>query len=159
MTADPVSGTWFPEPTSGETALDRVVNHRPAYADAMREVEAALWSQDALELEILELCRLRIAQLLGATGSEHRAPGIAIEQSLLANLSRWPTASAFADRHRVCLGYAEQVLMDAQGVTDEQADEVIRAVGEDAFIVLTYACGFFETTQRAQLLLGAGGDR
>jgi hypothetical protein len=43
----------------------------------------------------------------------------------------------------------------AQGVTDEQACDVVAAIGEGAFLVLTYACGLFETTQRARQLLGA----
>jgi len=31
---------------------------------------------------------------------------------------------------------------------------VIDALGEPGFLVLTYACGVFETTQRAELVLG-----
>jgi hypothetical protein len=56
---------------------------------------------------------------------------------------------------RACLGYAEQLLIDAQEVSDGQAAEVVAAIGEGGFLVLTYACGLFETTQRARLLVGA----
>jgi hypothetical protein len=122
----------------GDTPLDKVVNQRPAYAAAMREVDAAIREQEVLDPRILELCRLRIAQLLGA--SEAAEAAVAEE-------------AAFTEAHRVCLGYAEQLLLDAQGVSDEQAAEVIDAVGEAGFLVLTYACGFFETTQRARLLI------
>jgi hypothetical protein len=55
----------------------------------------------------------------------------------------------------VCLGFAEQVAIDAQGVTDDDAAKVIATIGEGGFLVLTYACGFFETTQRARILLAA----
>jgi alkylhydroperoxidase family enzyme len=133
--------TWFPQLADGDTLLDRVANLRPAYGEAMRDVEAAIWSQDVLEPEILELCRLRIAQLLGAddVGNEQ--------------LRRWPSDPTFTERQRVCLGFAEQVFVDAQGVTDEQAAEVIDEIGDGGFLVLLYACGFFETTERARILL------
>jgi alkylhydroperoxidase family enzyme len=155
-----VSATWFPELAEGETILDRVVNHRPAYANAMRDVESALWNQEVLEPEILELCRLRIAQLLGSDdeGGARTPAAAALDESLVERLPQWPTAPGFTDRQRTCLGFAEQVLLDAQGVTDEQAVRVIDAVGEGGFLVLAYDCGFFETTQRAQLLLAAGRE-
>jgi alkylhydroperoxidase family enzyme len=135
-----VTGTWFPDLAEGDTTLDRVVNHRPAYAAAMREVEAAIWAQNAVSPELLELCRLRIAQLLG-------------DEALVATLRQWPTAPGFTEEQRVCLGYAEQLLVDAQGVTDDDAASVIATLGEGAFLVLAYSCGFFETTQRARILL------
>lgn len=152
--------TWFPELLEGDTLLDRVFNHRPAYAEALREVQSALWEQDVLEPEILELCRLRIAQLLGdrdAT-SERSPAAVGLDESLVLSLARWPTAPAFNDRHRVCLGYAEQLLMDAQAVSDEDAARVIDAIGEGGFLVLTYACGLFETTEHAKIVLRAGRD-
>jgi alkylhydroperoxidase family enzyme len=144
----------------GDSTLDRVVNHRPAYAAALRDVEAALWAQDALDPEILELCRLRIAQLLGADDElRERSPAAAgLDEVLVEKLRQWPTAPEFDERQRACIGFAEQALIDAQEVTDDQVARVIAAVGEGGFLVLSYGCGFFETTQRARLLL-AGRDR
>lgn len=108
---------------------------------------------------ILELCRLRIAQILGcAAAFEHRTPqalAAHVDEILIDSLTRWPTAAAFDSLTRACLGYAEQLLLDAQEVTDEQAGAVIDGIGEAGFLVLTYACGLFETTQRARLVLGA----
>jgi alkylhydroperoxidase family enzyme len=139
--------------------LDRVINHRPVYAAALREVEQALWDQDVLAPEVLELCRVRIAQLLGADGELHVSPPAAgrLDAALIDVLPQWPIAPGFSEQQRTCLGYAEQILIDAQGVTDEQAAQVIEAVGEGGFLVLTYACGLFETTQRARLLLEGRG--
>jgi alkylhydroperoxidase family enzyme len=152
------SETWFPDMAEGDTLLDRVFNHRPAYAAALREVESALWEQDVLDPEILELCRLRIAQLLGDQGAAGErnpsAPGL--DESLIRSLTQWPSAPEFDDRQRVCLGYAEQLLMDAQAVSDEGAARVIETIGEGGFLVLTYGCGLFETTERAKLILTTG---
>lgn len=155
-----VTGTWFPDLAEGDTILDRVVNHRPAYAAAMRDVEAAIWSQDAVDAHTLELCRLRIAQLLGAADDLRlRTPAaLGLDEALVESLRQWPNARGFTDAQRVCLGYAEQLLVDAQGVTDDEAARVIATIGEGAFLVLAYACGFFETTQRARILLASDPD-
>jgi alkylhydroperoxidase family enzyme len=148
---------WFPEPAEGDTVLDCVANLRPGYADALRQVEAALRAQDVLEPELLELCRLRVAQLLGADDDGTDAVALAtLDAAFVDDLRRWPTAPVFSQRQRVCLGLAEQLLVDAQGVSDEDAALVIDAIGEDGFLVLTYACGFFETTTRARILLTTG---
>jgi alkylhydroperoxidase family enzyme len=150
---------WLPSPADGATTFERVVNHRPRYAAALRSVEVELWRQDVLDPVTLELCRLRIAQLLGcAAALEHRTPEAVaggLDEAVVSVLSNWPEDDRFDPRLGTCLGYAEQVLLDAQGVSEEQAADVVAAIGEDGFLVLTYACGLFETTQRARQLLGA----
>lgn len=141
-----------------DVCFDSIVDARANYAAALRDVESALWTQDLVSPLMLELCRLRIAQLLGcASALQHRTPQAvaALDENLVESLARWPTDPGFDSRARACLEYAEQILIDAQEVSDEQARAVIAEIGEGGFLVLTYACGLFETTQRARLLLGA----
>lgn len=151
--------TWFPTSGAGgatsASVLERVASLRPAYAAALRDVEAAVWGQDQLEPELLELCRLRIAQMLQADEQVTEPPvRVVLDSVLLAQLRQWPTSDAFTERQRICLGFAEQLVVDAQGVSDEHAASVIATIGDGGFLVLTYACGFFETTQRASIVLG-----
>jgi len=142
-----------------EVSFGRIVSHRPRYAAVLADIEDALWQQEAVSPLLLELCRLRIAQLLGCdVALVHRTPqavAAGLDESLVTSLSQWPTDARFSGQARVCLGYAERLLMDAQGVSDEEADRVIDAVGQGGFLVLAYACGLFETTQRARLIVGA----
>jgi alkylhydroperoxidase family enzyme len=141
-----------------EVSFERLVNHRPRYAAALADVEATLWLQEVVSPLLLELCRLRIAQLLGCgVALVYRTPQAitaGLDESLVDSLAHWPTDERFSDQQRICLSYAEQLLMDAQSISDGEADRVIDAVGQGGFLVLTYACGLFETTQRARLLLG-----
>lgn len=136
------------------------MNLRPEYAAAWREADDALWDQDALAPELLEMCRLRIAQLLGVPDglrdAGSREPRVRLDPSIVEQIPVWPTASGFSAQQKACLGFAEQVLLDAQGVEDEMAAELIDAIGDGGFLVLSYGCGFFETTLRARLLLAAG---
>ena len=142
-----------------EISFDSLIGARADYAAALRDIESAVWAQDLLSPPILELCRLRMAQILGcATALEHRTPqavAAGFDESLVDSLARWPTDPGFDSRTRACLGYAEQILIDAQEVSDEHARAVIAEIGEGGFLVLTYACGLFETTQRARLIMGA----
>jgi alkylhydroperoxidase family enzyme len=139
--------------------FEDVIDARPKYAAAMRDVEAALWNQSLVSPVTLELCRLRIAALLGCEAAlRHRTPEAltaGLDETVVASLPHWPTDPGFDSCLRACLGYAEQLLIDAQGVSDELANAVIDEIGEGGFLVLTYACGLFETTQRARLILRA----
>jgi alkylhydroperoxidase family enzyme len=112
-----------------------------------------------LSPKVLELCRLRIAQLLSCEPAlAYRTPeavSAGLDEARVAALAHWPTDDRFDDAMRACIGYAEQLLLDAQEVTDQQAADVVAAIGEAGFLVLTYACGLFQTTQRARLLVGA----
>ena len=149
------------EVASGSASLsfDDVVGARPEYAAALRDIDDAIWNQTLVSPTILELCRLRIAQILRcAVALEYRTPRALadrFDEALVDSLTLWPTSNRFDRRMRACLGYAEQLLIDAQEVSDELCRAVIDEVGEGGFLVLTYACGLFETTQRARLVLGA----
>jgi len=139
------------ETEEGSTLVEQLTGHRPTYGAALGEVVQAIWDQDVVDAATLELCRLRIGQLLGAEPEPE--PG-RVDPALAAGLRRWPTDDRFDARLRTVLGYAEQILLDAQELSDTQAQQVIDTIGEDGFLVLTYACGVFETTQRAEMILG-----
>src|ERR1700733_14420289 len=140
--------SWLPGTDSGAPLLGQVASRRPTYGAALAEVLDAIWDQSVLDAATLELCRLRIGQLLGVSREPER-----VDPSLAAAVQYWPTDERFDARLRTVLGYAEQLLLDAQEVDDAQAQAVIDAIGEDAFLILTYACGVFETTQRAEIIL------
>src|SRR4029450_5503836 len=115
---------WLPEAAPGTTALERVFGLRPdLYAD-YRAFLALFWTRDSVGPVVLELCRLRVAQLLGCQGELRlryrpaRAAGLG--ESTIALLERWPTAPVFSDAERACLAYAEAFVLAAHGGTCAQ---------------------------------------
>lgn len=146
-------------PASVLDNFDQLIERRPQYAAAFRSVETALWGQTVVGPVPLELCRLRIAQLLGcelALGIRTPAAVEAgLDEALVAALPRWPNDPRFDEYTRVCMALAEQLLMDADAITDQEVADIIATIGEDGFLVLSYACGMFETTQRARIVIGA----
>src|SRR5262245_41748697 len=156
--AEPRIGGWPVEGAPGATAFARVFGLRPdLYAD-YRAFLAVLWARESVGPVVPELCRLRIAQLLKCESELRlryepaRAAGLA--ESKIALLDRWPTATEFSDAERACLGYAEQFVLDAHGVTDAQAAEVTAHLTAAGLVALTEALALFEGFARFRLILG-----
>jgi alkylhydroperoxidase family enzyme len=124
--------------------------------ESLSAVYRAAWS--FVDPVILELCRLRLAQLLGCqTDLRVRyEPAVAagLRQEKLARLERWPHAPDFSARERACLEFAEQFLVDARGITDAQAERVLAHLSAPEFFAFVNALGVFEQFQRFCLAFG-----
>ncbi len=68
---------------------------------------------------VLELCRLRVAQLVGCDGelAVRSRPAVdgRLAEDAVAELASWPTAARFDDTTRACLGFTEQFVIDPVG--------------------------------------------
>jgi alkylhydroperoxidase family enzyme len=122
---------------------------RPELAELVAAYEAEL---RCVEPVLLELCRVRIAQLLGdaAAGGRHDDT-VAAKVGALAT---YPTSPLFNEHERTCLNYAEQYVIDVHSLTDDDADAVKRGMSEAEFVAFTVALGMFEGLTRFRLLLG-----
>jgi hypothetical protein len=151
-----------PEDTSAiaSASFDEFVGASPEYAAALRDVENAVWNQTLVSPSILELCRLRIAQILGCTVAlEHRTPQALadrFDEALADSLTSWPTSGCFDRRMRACLAYAEQLLVDAQEVSDELCSAVIDEIGRNCQNL--WIGGFQATSDPAVWLSGGIGS-
>jgi alkylhydroperoxidase family enzyme len=115
-----------------------------------------IWEQG--DPVLLELCRLRIATLLefeaGLRIRSEQARGAGLTESKVESLNLWPTSPLFSERERACLALAEQMLMDASGMTDEIVDEVLEHLPPSECYALVQAVNAMETLQRGCLVLG-----
>jgi len=147
---------WLDGLAPGDTDWDRFVATWPVPFGALADVVAAAW--DATDPVLLELCRLRMATLLASPAEEARRTGRAraagLDDAKVADLPRWPTSSRFDDRERACLALAEQFVIDANGVTDENVAGVTAHLGADGCYGFVQALSVVETFQRACLTLG-----
>ncbi|MFK7977751.1 MAG: hypothetical protein AB8C02_16595 [Halioglobus sp.] len=146
---------WINNGTDRETVLAAA----PEIADKFDTFYASLWRQSHVNGEVLELCRLRLAQLLRSSfdmqRQDHPLPAHKRE-----NVSKWNTDNAFSEADRACLGLAEVYAMDPASITDEQAEAVKQHFGDKGFVVLLEALGVFDGMARMSLLwqLPASGD-
>lgn len=151
--------TWLPGLVPG-AGLSDALALRPGLSGRVDRILDELWCS-GVPPRVLELCRLRVAGLLG------RAPGTmgrtwvdgapACDDASVDELSRWPTSDRFDASDRACLAFAEQWLLDVHAITDEQVAAVRDALGDDGAAGLAVGLALFEGFDRARLVLGAAG--
>ncbi len=125
--------------------LDRVLD-RPSLCAALDDVHAhAERVIDDVDPDLLDLCRSRIALLIG----------------LDAPTATRPTAHPTSDRQRACVDVVEQMVLDVTGVTDEQVATLAGHLGPDRAASFIHAVLAIEQRLRMHALwqhLGMSGS-
>lgn len=150
--------TWLRQRDGRDLDWDGVVRMFPAAADAVTRLHCVIWEEG--DPVVLELCRLRIATLLefeaGLRIRSERARAAGLAESKIESLNLWPTSPLFSEKERACLALAEQLLMDASGMTDEIVGDVLEHLPPSECYALVQAVNAMETLQRGCLVLGLG---
>ncbi len=148
--------TWLEGLPTGETDWDRVAQLCPEAFDAMSGLVGAAYEE--VDPCLLELCRLRIATLLGYTSElmrrSDRAHASGLTDEKVADLPSWPTSPRFTAADRACLSVTEQFVIDANGVTETHISDVTDHLGPEGCYAFMHALSVLETFQRACLVLG-----
>jgi AhpD family alkylhydroperoxidase len=150
--------SWLGEEADGVTPLDRVFGLRPDLYDPFRAFYAVFWERDLVDAAVLELCRLRVAQLLGCESelAVRYAPALVagLTEEQVAELAQWPTAASFTDAQRAALAFAEQFVIDPHGIAGPVRDAVREQFTLPEVVALTEALALFDGFQRFRLILG-----
>jgi alkylhydroperoxidase family enzyme len=148
--------TWLPDLPEGGTDWERMSALFPAAFGAVEDVQRAVWA--AVDPVLTELARLRIATLLGFEAGlavrSQQARQAGLVEDKIAQLSSWPTSPLFSARERACLALAEQFVIDVNGVTDGQVDDVLEHLSPGECYSYVNALSALENLQRACLTLG-----
>jgi alkylhydroperoxidase family enzyme len=146
--------SWLPLPATAadRDPFERIFSLRPNLFEAWRDFAALFWTRRLLDPIVLELCRLRVAQLLGARypqsvrTPEARAAGLA--EGRIAALASWWTSQDFGATERACLRFAEQFVQDAHAITDADAAAVVAALGDAGTVAFVEALAIFDGFSR-----------
>jgi alkylhydroperoxidase family enzyme len=118
-----------------------------------------LW-ETGVEPVTLELCRLRMATLIGSFADmatrEPRAVAAGLTEATVEALPAWPTSDRFTDAQRSAIGFAEQYVIDAHGFTDDDMVVMHRHYTDPQLATLTTACAVFDALARVRTVLAAG---
>jgi alkylhydroperoxidase family enzyme len=123
----------------------------PRIAVSFAALYDSLWAQPHLPAEILELCRLRLAQLHRSEVEWQRSDVDVIARKRNA-LREWHSDNQFSDAERACLAFTEVYAMDAQAITDELAQAVKNHFGDSGLVLLVEALGILDGMTRLTLL-------
>ena len=137
--------------TGTAAVLARVLVDQRDVAQALDVAHRAAWA--AVEPRLLELCRLRAAQLIGC-GAEAGAvtPGAGVSLETADQIAQWPTVDTFDERDRAVLAWCEQFVIDVASMTDDQVDAVRTWLGDDGVVNLTNALLVIEQRQRLRTM-------
>jgi alkylhydroperoxidase family enzyme len=156
--------SWIavPDGAEGDTEFARAFSLRPNLSAHYVDFYARLWDPGVMDPIILELCRLRVARLLGCDSELRVRSRPAVDGGLsevsVAALSTWTTAPVFDDTTRACLGFTEQFVMDPSGITTDDRARVRSAIGFPKLVGLAQAVAVFDGFDRFRLILGLDTD-
>lgn len=110
-------------------------------APSFAALEAEVWATN--DPGLLDLCRLRLGQLVGRDLPARHAPAAQV-----AALRQWPTAPEFSEAERALLDFCEHYAIDPQSVTDAQAARLHEHFDEPTLAALTTGIAFFDAVVR-----------
>jgi alkylhydroperoxidase family enzyme len=146
--------SWLPLPaaTADRDPFERVFALRPNLFEAWRDFASLFWTRRLVDPVVLELCRLRVAQLLGARYPQSvrtsQAQSAGLKEARIAALSDWWNRGDFDATERACLRFAEQFVLDAKGISDADAAAVVSALGEAGTVAFVEALAIFDGFSR-----------
>jgi alkylhydroperoxidase family enzyme len=154
--------SWLAEAATRPSDLEGVFGLTPEAFARFRELYASLWDPAALDPSILELCRLRVAALLGSEG-EARVRFVAateneLDETKVRALAHYPSSPLFSDLERRCLAYVEQYVLDPRGLEDRDFVALGEHLSEPQIVALTMAAAVFDALTRFRLALGVASS-
>ena len=117
---------------------------------------------ESVDPVIVELCRLRIAGLIGARAHlslrRPKAAAAGLAEAKIAELARWPESPLFSAAERACLAIAEQFCMGAYTVTEADVAAVLEHLNADECYALVNGIWVMEALARMTVVMGVDPD-
>src|SRR4051794_13531807 len=150
--------TWLPETAARQTPMEQAFALSPNVYERFVAMYRQVWRSPSADPALLEVVRLRVAQLLGATNElriRHRpALEAGLTEEKIAALKDWPTSALYDDTERAVLAFTEMFVIDCHSVADEQCEAVDKALSNNDAATFTMALAIFEAMTRFRLALG-----
>ena len=135
----------------GETELDQVWGLRPTTTSMF--IEDYLRSLRRVDPVLVELCRLRIAQLVESAFDQslryRRAVEAGLTEEKVQALADYPTSDLFSPRERAVLEFTEQWVIQSSSISDEDCTRLQEHVSVEEFIFLAKALSVMDQFARA----------
>lgn len=139
------------EPADGPTELDQSWGHRRRFYEEFMADHAL--SIARVDPSLLELCRLRMATILGSRFSlalrYQPARGAGLSEDKIASLSRYADSPLFSDLERRCIEFAELFAIQSSAIGDEEVARLQDAMGTKPMIYFLKALSVMDQVQRS----------
>lgn len=140
-------------PGAAQTPFELVLGRSPDLLIAYREFYGTFWDRDVLPARLVELVRLRIAQLhVCAAEVAIRDAGSGVDDATVEALSSWQSSDMFSSTERAALGYAELIPFAHHQITDAEVEQIKGHLGDRGFVALAILSTFVDANCRLRLL-------
>jgi alkylhydroperoxidase family enzyme len=147
-----------PRSASAETPFERVLGLRPNLLEDFKRFYALFWEQRLVDPVLLELCRLRVAQIHGCDAElrvrYQPALDAGLDEKKIAALASAGDSPLYSEAERACVAFAELFAMDPHAITDADAARVVAVLGDAGTVALVEALALFDGFMRFRLILG-----
>ena len=120
--------SWLADLPPGADDWERIAKVLPEQFGNLTDLHRAIW-RSTTEPVLLELLRLRMAQMLNCEAALQERSPVAVEAGLdeakAAAVANWPDSPLFSEKERRWLAFAEQWIGDVNGITDEQFEPLL----------------------------------
>jgi alkylhydroperoxidase family enzyme len=121
----------FGAATTTDEVIEVTLAEHPLVAASLAAAHVAAW--EVVDPVLLELCRLRLAQLFGDTAElvvrTPAAVAAGLDESTILELRGWPRSPRFGPRERACLAFCEQFFIDVANVTTADTEAISAELG------------------------------
>lgn len=143
---------WLEPAAGAQSPLEGVLRWTPDLLDAFKAYYFSFWKESLLPADILEMLRIRIAQIHGCTSElAIRYPGAELDDGRRTALAKWRDADCFSEKERVLLAYAEKIPFEHHFISDEEAAAVREHLSDPEFVAFTVALSLFDALARLRL--------
>lgn len=141
------------EPAEGPTELDQSWGRRPRfYEEFMADHARSIERVDPL---VLELCRLRMASVIGSRFSlalrYQPALDAGLTEDKIAQLSLYADSPTFSPLERRCIEFAELFAIQSSAIGDGDVAALQDAMGTEAMIYFLKALSVMDQVQRSSV--------
>lgn len=136
---------------AGPTELDQAWGVRPGfYSVFMSDYQASIARVDPV---LIELCRLRMAQLVDSDFDRslryQPATAAGLAEAKIRDIADYGTSPHFSERERLCIAFAELFVIQSSSIGDEDVARVQEVLGSEQFIYFVKALSVIDQLQRS----------
>jgi alkylhydroperoxidase family enzyme len=146
--------SWL-RPASGATPFEAVLALRPELLHLYRDFYRRLWTDEPAPATLLELGRLRIAQVHDCPAEVAiRHARADVNDARVAALAQWSTADCFSAVEQAVLRIADKVPYQYHDISDGEVAALRRHLSDPQVVGLMLALTLFDAHCRLRLALG-----
>jgi alkylhydroperoxidase family enzyme len=149
--------TWLKDLPAGNDDWQRLSQFLPAQMASLADFHEAIWD-NAPDPVLLELCRRRMAEMLGCAPALRVVNQKAAQAGLTAEkasaVSNWPGSPLFSEKERRWLAFTEQFIGDVNGITDELFEPLLDYSSPEECSQMVYSLWPLEQIMRITAVLG-----